>query len=451
MNLKIKVPQQVTKIINKFEEKGYEIYIVGGVVRDILLKRQLYDWDFTTNAEPEQVLKLFDNAYYDNKFGMVGIPIGDDIRPFEITTFRTDHGYTDSRHPDEVRWGKSLEEDLQRRDFTINSLALKRAKDNFELIDLYNGERDLKDKLIRAVGDPKKRFEEDALRMMRAVRIATQLQFNIEEETFRAIQLMAGNIKKVSAERIRDELFKLLASDYPADGYQILRNTGLAMEILPEVETGFGIEQQSPGRHHIFDVGTHSLLSLKYCPSFDPVTRLATLIHDIGKVKTQRKYPDGRITFYNHEMESTKIAEFVAERLRFSNTQKNKFVRLVRWHQFTVDERQTDSAIRRFIRNVEVENIPDMISLRVGDRLGGGAKETSWRLEEFKERLIEVQKQPFSVSDLKISGNDVMKVKNITPGPMVGKYLEMIFYEVTEMGLSNKREILIEKLKEINL
>jgi hypothetical protein len=181
------------------------------------------------------------------------------------------------------------------------------------------------------------------------------------------------------------------------------------------------------------------------------VTRLATLIHDVGKIKTQRIHPDGSITFYNHEMESTKIAEKIAERLRFSNAQKDKFIRLVRWHQFTVDERQTDSAVRRIIKNVGVKNIPDMLALRTGDRLGGGARETSWRLEEFKQRLIEVQKQPFAIPDLKINGHDVMKIKEVPPGPLVGAYLEAIFKEVTEMGLANEREILIEKLKGMEL
>jgi len=476
--MKIDLPFEVKTVWDKFVKGGFEIYIIGGVVRDIMLKRQRYDWDMTTNATPEQILTLFPEGFYDNVFGTVGIspeslnnaPSNpphnlrggrnsvEINRPIEITTFRTEHGYSDGRHPDKVVWGQSLEEDLSRRDFTINAMALKRFKDSktqndndFELIDLFGGEKDLQDKLIRAVGEAKKRFSDDALRMMRAVRIATQLGFNIEEQTFQAIQEMAENINNISAERIRDELFKILGSDYPMDGYQVLRNTGLAEQILPEVETAFGVEQKSPGRHHIYDVGTHSLLALKYCPSADPITRLATLIHDIGKVKTQRVYPDGRITFYNHEMESTKIAEKIAERLRFSNAQKDKFVRLVRWHQFTVDERQTDSAIRRFIKNVGVENIPEMIALRTGDRLGGGAKETSWRLEEFKTRLLEVQKQPFSIPDLKIDGNDVMKVKKIDPGPMVGKYLEAIFFEVTEMGLVNEREKLLNKLTELQL
>lgn len=451
MIIKVKVPKQVEEILHKFGEAGYEIYIVGGVVRDMLLKRQLYDWDMTTNATPEEIQKIIPDSFYDNKYGTVGLkPETEGARPYEITTFRTEHGYSDNRHPDKIAWGKTLKEDLERRDFTVNAMALKQIQ-NFELIDFHEGLNDLNDKLIRAVGDADKRFEEDALRMMRAVRIAAQLQFAIEEETFTAIKNNAAKIQNISAERVRDELFKMLAADYPADGYLLLRNCGLAEQILPELEKAFGVEQKSPGRHHIYDVGTHSVESLRHCPSPDPVTRLATLIHDAGKIKTQRIHSDGTITFYNHEMESTKIAEKIADKLRFSNIQKDKFVRLVRWHQFTVDERQTDSAIRRFIKNTGVENIPEMLALRTGDRLGGGARETSWRLEEFKQRLIEVQKQPFAIPDLKINGHDVMKIKDVPPGPLVGAYLEMLFKEVTEMGLANEREILMEKLKEMVL
>jgi tRNA nucleotidyltransferase/poly(A) polymerase len=261
---------------------------------------------------------------------------------------------------------------------------------------------------------------------------------------------MAGNIKQISAERVRDELLKIMASEYPADGYLLLRNTGLAVQILPEMEGAFGIEQKSPGRHHIYDVGTHSVESLRHCPSPDPITRLATLIHDVGKIRTQKISANGMVTFYNHEMESERIAKEIAERLRFSNKQKDKFVRLVRWHQFTVDEHQTDTAIRRFIRNAGLENIPEMLALRTGDRLGGGARETSWRLEEFKKRLIQVQKQPFRIQDLKISGNDIMQIKEIVPGPLVGKYLEKLFAEVVEKGLPNEKEVLIKKLRELS-
>jgi len=463
MKVKVPVPVYAADVISKFTREGYEIYIVGGVVRDFLLGRTLYDWDMTTNATPEKIQELFPHSFYDNKFGTVGIPEENDqatktnnqkLRPVEVTTFRTEHGYSDSRHPDEVRWGDSLEEDLSRRDFTINSMALKPVnlkQKQFELIDPFGGKTDLDAKLIRAVRNPDERFTEDALRMMRAVRIASQLGFGIEEETFSAIKKNSEKIRQISAERIRDELLKIMGSDYPADGYLLIHNTGLGQYILPEMEATFGIEQKSPGRHHIYDVGTHSVEALRHCPSPDPITRLATLIHDAGKVRTQRIYPDGRITFYNHEMESEKIAINIAERLKFSNAQKDKFVKLVRWHQFTVDERQTDSAIRRIIRNVGLEYINEMLALRTGDRLGGGARETSWRLEEFKRRLQEVQKQPFTIPDLKINGHDVMEIKGVPPGPMVGKYLEAIFEEVTEKGLMNEREALVKRLGEMSL
>ncbi|MEK7163745.1 MAG: HD domain-containing protein [Patescibacteria group bacterium] len=444
MIIDIKPPKQVLDILKTFKKAKYEIYIVGGVVRDAILGKPLYDWDFTTNAAPEQILKLFPEGFYDNKYGTVGIK-NEEARPYEITTFRNEENYTDNRHPDKISWGASLEEDLKRRDFTINAIALD---NKFQIIDPYNGQADLKNKLIRAVGNPQDRFSEDALRMMRAVRIAAQLGFTIEQATLQAIQANAGKIRHVSAERIHDELIKLMVSPYPADGYLLMHNSGLGAEILPEMEAAFGIEQKSPGRHHVFDVGTHSVEALRHCASSDPVTRLATLIHDVGKARTQRILATGTITFYNHEMESAKIAVKIADRLRFSNAEKDKFVRLVRWHQFSVDERQTDSAIRRFIRNVTLPYLEDILALRVADRLGGGARATSWRLEEYKARILEVQKQPFSIPDLKISGKDVMEIKKITPGPMVGKYLQIIFEEV-EKGLVNEREILLKRLFEV--
>ncbi len=442
MKINLIPPSQVLDILKTFKKAKYEIYIVGGVVRDAILGKPLYDWDFTTNATPNQILNLFPDGFYDNKFGTVGIK-NENGRPYEITTFRTEENYTDKRHPDKITWGKTLEEDLKRRDFTINSIVLNYK---FEIIDPYNGQKDLEDKVIRTVGNPNDRFSEDALRMMRAVRIASQLGFTIEQTTMQAIQANASKIKHISAERIHGELLKLMASPYPADGYLLLHNSGLGVEILPEMEATFGVEQKSLGRHHVFDVGTHSVEALRHCQSTDPITRLATLIHDVGKARTQRVLSSGTITFYNHEMESAKIAVKIADRLRFSNAEKDKFVRLVRWHQFTVDERQTDSAIRRFIKNVGLENIEDIIALRVGDRLGGGARATSWRLEEYKARILEVQKQPFSIPDLKIDGHDVMDLKKVPAGPMVGKYLQIIFDEV-EKGLINDKDTLIEKLK----
>ncbi len=462
--MEIQLPEPVTNILTTFEKAGYEIYIIGGAVRDLLTGRITYDWDFTTNATPDEILKLFADGFYDNKFGTVGIP-SKSGRPYEITTFRTEHGYSDSRRPDKINWGKTLKEDLVRRDFTINAMALKIQKDdtkkksvydktlqNVKIIDYFDGQRDLENKLIKAVGDAQERFAEDALRMMRAIRIASELGFTIEDKTFKAIEKNASLINNISKERIRDELLKTLASAHPYEGIELFRKSNLMKHILPELEKAFGVEQASPGRHHIYDVGKHSMYSLKYVSekNTDPIVRLATLIHDIGKPKTYKKLKNGTITFYNHEIVSANIAKRVAKRLRFSKRDSERFYKLVRYHQFTVDEKQTDSAIRRFIRKVGLENIPDILDLRVGDRLGGGARETSWRLEEFKKRLIEVQKQPFTVHDLKITGYDVMKQLKLKPGPKVGEVLNQLYRYVVDNKVANKKADLINRLKEID-
>ena len=451
--MEVHLPQSVKKILEIFEKAGYEIYIVGGAVRDIILGRITNDWDFTTNATPEEILKVIPGGLYNNDFGTVFTDNPDDPEhPHEITTFRSESEYEDYRHPKKVVWGKSLKEDLARRDFTINAMALKLSNKlqipntNCQIIDYYKGREDIEKKLIKAVGDPGERFSEDALRMMRAVRIAGDLNFSIEEKTFEAIKNNAPLINKIAKERVKEELFKILASDNPYEGIVHFKDSGLMNEILPELVKCFGVEQKSPGRHHIYDVGNHLLMSLKNCKSKDPVTRFATLMHDVGKPQTYKKLENGTITFYNHEMVSTKIAENVADRLRFSNKEKDKFIKLIRWHQFTVDENQTDSAIRRTLKNVGLENMEDMLALRVADRLGGGARETSWRLEEFKNRLIEVQKEPFTVADLKISGFDVMKKLNLKPGPEVGKILNDLFEKVINKEVENEKKELLSAL-----
>jgi len=449
-----KIPEEVFEIFEKFVKAGFEIYLVGGAVRDLLLGREIHDADFTTNARPKQTQKLLPHSFYDNIFGTVRtiIPTKRGKEKYEVTTYRTERGYTDKRRPDEVSWGKTLAEDLQRRELTINAMALgplrqapRLSLKKLELIDLFDGQKDLENQLIRAVGDPGKRFSEDALRMMRAVRFAAQLGFTIEPKTFAAITKNAHWLREISRERIRDELFKILESQYPSEGVTLLLTTGLLQYIIPELIKGYGLDQ---AKHHIYDVWTHSILSLKFVPSKDPLVRLATLIHDIGKPITARGVGEER-TFYNHEVVGAKIAQKIAKRLRLSRKDEEKLVRLVRWHLFTVDERQTDSAIRRFIRNVGKENLDDILALRIGDRLGGGAKETSWRLEKFKKRLVEVQKQPFAVTDLKVNGHDVMKIFGLKPGPKVGEILKQIFEEVVEKKTKNEREALLKRLKEL--
>jgi tRNA nucleotidyltransferase/poly(A) polymerase len=425
------IPKEVWSVFKKFTDEGYEIYLVGAGVRSLLQNKVPVDCDFTTNAVPKIIQTLFKDSFYDNKFGTVGISFktkrGDEL--YEITTYRTEWGYSDKRRPDEVKWGKKLEEDLKRRDFTFNAIVIgpilkigQWDKKSLELIDLFDGQKDFKKKIVRAVGKPNERFSEDALRMMRAVRFAAQLGFTIEKKTFVAIKKNANLIDKISKERIRDELFKILVSNHVADGYVIFRNSGLAEKILPEVEKMFGVEQKSPGRHHLDDVGTHAVKSLKASQSKDPIVNLAILIHDVGKPIVVGKDKKGTITFYNHEVVGASIARNIARRLRFSKKDEKRLVTLVRWHQFSVDERQTDKAFRRFIKNVGKENLTDILEARRADRVGGGARETSWRFERFKKKLVD-------------------------SGPMVGRVLNQLFEEVVGDKKKNERKYLLKRIK----
>lgn len=435
----IHLPQPAQKIIDTLKKAGFVAYAVGGSVRDLIMGKSTKGWDFTTNAQPEELLKVFPDSFYDNKFGTVGIKMKNPDDIYEITPFRKEGSYSDHRHPDKIIWGKTIEEDLSRRDFTINAIALEGKT----IIDPYGGQKDIEAKLIRSVGNPSDRFAEDALRIMRAVRIGAELGFMIEPATADAIKTNVASLTTISAERIHDELMKLMSSPYPADGVILMRNSGILKIILPELENSFDTQQKSPQRHHIYDVGTHSIMALKFCPSSDPVVRFATLLHDIGKPKTFHQDESGLITFYNHEMVSAKLTRNILERLRFSKKDLERILALVRWHQFSVDERQTDSALRRFIRRVGKENLADILALRIGDRLGGGAQETSWRLELYKKRLEDVQKQPFTVADLAIDGHDVMKEFGIKPGPQVGNILLKIFKDVESHAMPNEREALL--------
>jgi tRNA nucleotidyltransferase/poly(A) polymerase len=442
----IVIPQKVKNIIAKFLENKAEIYIVGGACRDLLLGRQVSDWDFTTNLPPEEMKKLFPkNSFYNNNFGTLSI-LGKDDEIFEVTTFRTEKGYSDSRHPDEVKWGKTLNEDLERRDFTINAIAIKIVDDKLSIVDLFEGQKDLENKLVRTVRNPDERFEEDALRLIRAVRIAGQLDFSIEEKTFKSIQKNASLIQNIAGERIRDEIFKILISDKPSNGINLLKNSGLLQELIPELCDGINMTQKG---HHIDDVWTHNLKTLDNCESKNPITRLAALLHDVGKPKSMRGEGKER-TFHNHEVYGSRIAVNIGKRLKLSNKELDQLFRLVRWHMFTVQETQTDKAVRRFIRNVTLDYIDEMIAMRRADRLGSGSKETSWRWELFKKRIIEVQKQPFAIRDLKVKGEDVMDLLKIRPGRRVGEVLEAIFKEVEEKPDLNEREILLEKIKKFN-
>lgn len=485
-----KIPAHVIEIYRKFTLAGYEIYLVGGCVRDLLANRQVKDWDFTTSALPEEILKLFPDAFYDNAFGTVGVPVKnlpeiEHAGVLEITTYRTETGYDDHRHPREVKWGTTIEEDLSRRDFTINAMALNLSTENssllkekstyhpllkennqpppllkggeggflhnneFQIIDPYNGQQDIKNKIIRSVGDPNQRFKEDALRLMRAIRFAAQLAFSIDPDTLSAITSDAPLLAQISKERARDELIKILSSDYPYEGIMLLKNTCLLQYILPELLDGIGVSQERPGRHHKSDVFTHNVLSLKFCPSTDPVVRFAALIHDIGKPRVQGKDEQGFVIFYNHEVAGARIAREIADRLRFSKKDKEKISDLIRWHMFSVNEHITDAAIRRFIRRIGVDNVKDMIDLRIGDRLGGGTQTAeSWRLKLFKDRVSQqLAPAPFSINDLAIDGHDIMKELNLKPGKKIGELLQKLFEEVDEDLSKNTKDYLLQRLK----
>ena len=444
-----KLPNEVRNILDKFKRSNFQIYIVGGAVRDLLMSKTVRDWDFTTDAKPEDILKLFPDAFYDNKFGTVGIlseHLGSEV--YEITTMRKEGVYKDSRHPTKISWTDKIEEDLARRDFTINAIAL--SADN-KIVDPFQGQTDIKNKVVKAVGNPNTRFQEDALRLIRAVRIATDLNFEIEKETKNATSKNVALIKNIANERTRDELFKILSSENCYSGIVLLREVGLLQIILPELERCFGIIQKGPKHDRVYDIGEHSLLTLKHTPSTDPLVRFAALLHDIGKSDTQKTDSDGNVTFYNHELVGGNLVLKIASRFNLSKKQTDKLYCLVRFHMFTVSENQTDSAIRRFIKNVGLQNIEDMMALRIGDRLGGGTPtETSWRMEKFKERIKQVLQKPFSTFDLKINGNDVMKELNLKPGPKVGEILNKLFSEVLEDSTKNNKEYLMDRIKFLN-
>lgn len=467
MKAKIILPKIVNDFMAVFVKNNFEIFVVGGAIRDILLGKKVINWDFTTNASPDEIQKLFEKTIYNNIYGTVMIPFGsvygeqsrtaphfakasrgkqgkpkNDI--FEVTPYRKESEYSDNRHPEKIEWTDKIDEDLARRDFSINALAF----DGKKIVDLYEGQNDLQNKIIKSVGEPDKRFAEDGLRLMRAVRIATQLQFSIDENTRASIIKNAHLLKNISRERIRDELFKIISSDYPSRGILLLKEVGLLKYILPEVDIAFTVPQVSPMRHHIYDVGTHMVMALKHCRSSDVIVRLATLLHDVGKVPTFKKDETTQlITFFNHEIEGGKMILKIGDNLRLSNEQKDKLFKLVRFHQFTVTEIQTDKAVRRFINNVGKEYLDDVLLVREADRVGSGANLTSWRTELFKKRLVEVQKEPFKITDLKIDGLDVMKALDIKPGRIIGDILNKTFEAVVDKKIKNTKKELINFIK----
>ncbi|MFZ5559566.1 MAG: CCA tRNA nucleotidyltransferase, partial [Patescibacteria group bacterium] len=391
------IPKEVNLIMEKLIKNGFQSYIVGGCVRDLLRNVKPLDWDITTNAKPEKIQKLFKKSFYENKFGTVTVITNSKdktLKTIEITPFRLEGKYSDKRHPDEIKFAKTVEEDLARRDFTVNAIALQfgdlrgpeikknniRTSEVLNIIDPFNGQKDIKDKIIRAVGKADDRFNEDALRMIRAVRFATTLDFFIEEKTLKAIQKNAGWIQAISKERVRGEIIKIFESNQPVKGIELLRESKLLGYILPELEKGVGVSQN---KDHIYDIYEHSVRSLQVAADkkFNLEVRFAALFHDIGKPETKAgEGPDS--TFYNHDYVGAKFTARILSRLKFPNKFIDKVVLLVRNHMFVSDpERLTEAGARRLIARVGKENIPDLINLRIADRLGmGRPKERPYRL-----------------------------------------------------------------------
>ncbi|OGH03122.1 MAG: hypothetical protein A2798_01690 [Candidatus Levybacteria bacterium RIFCSPHIGHO2_01_FULL_37_17] len=447
------IPNEVIEIYKKLQKANFEVYFVGGCVRSLLLSNSVKDWDLTTNATPEQILKVFQNGFYDNQFGTVGVSfeLKGEKKIAEITTFRKEWSESPTHKPEKIEWGKTIEDDLSRRDFTINAIALEIKNGEYKIIDPLDGEKDLKEKIVRAVGNPNLRFKEDALRLMRGIRIATELQFTIEEKTWKSIKSDAKLLEHISKERVQAELLRILKSEFAYEGAIMLYESGLLKYIIPQLLEGIGLSQARAGRHHTEDVFTHNVLSLKFCPSTNPIVKFAALIHDIGKPQVASKDDKGLVIFYNHEVAGAKIAGELCDRLKFSKKDRDKVITLVRWHMFSVNENLTDSAVRRFIRRIGVENVADMMDLRIGDRLGGGTqKAESWRLKKFKERVAgELAPKPFSMNDLAVNGKDVMRILNIKPGPKVGEILKKLFEEVDENLKLNNKEYLEKRIKEL--
>lgn len=464
------IPLPVLDILTTLKQSGFEAFIVGGCVRDLMLERTPKDWDVTTSALPEEILSLFPESFYENEFGTVGVKVprfhpersnsSDDTEKdiIEVTTYRTESGYDDKRRPNTVSFSPSLTEDLARRDFTINAMAYgEDATGTFVLIDPFDGAHDLKNKVIRTVGSPEERFGEDALRLMRAVRFLTELRdptlekeshnWHIEEKSLAALTRLSSNIAHVSQERLRDELSKILLSKSPAFGVEMLQKTGLLHFILPELELGIGVTQNL---HHIYTVWEHNLRALATCPSPKLSVRLAALLHDVGKPQTKRG--EGyNSTFYNHDHVGARITEQALTRLRFPKEIIKHATLLVDNHLFyyNVDE-VTEASVRRLIKRVGLENMDDLMAVRIGDRLGSGVpKGKPYKLRHLEYMIEKVSKDPVSVKMLAIKGTDLMTALGLAPSPKIGILLDILLGEVIENPQKNSRETLLSRAQEL--
>lgn len=451
----IKLPKEVISTVALLQTSSFEAFLVGGCVRDLILNIKPKDFDVTTNANPEQIISLYPKTFYENDYGTVGVvtcgeeglPICSDetVKIVEVTPYRLEGAYSDNRHPDEVLWSKNIEDDLKRRDLTCNAIAYNPLSG--EIIDPFSGEKDIKDKLIRAVGDPDIRFNEDALRLFRAIRLASQLDFDIHPVTRESIEKNAHLIKNISCERIRDELIKLLMTDFPMRGLVLMKETGLLSYIIPELENGVGIRQNQA---HSFDVWEHNLRTVQHAADKNwPLhVRLSALFHDVSKPETRRFSKEKNdYTFYGHDVVGGRVTREIMLRLKFPKDLIDRVSMFVRWHMFFSDTEQiTISAVRRLITNVGKDNIWDLIDLRICDRIGTGRpKEEPYRLRMYESMVKQALQDPISLKMLKTDGKRIMNVTHETPGPKIGYVLHALFDEVLENPGKNTETYLDER------
>ncbi len=447
------IPSEIRVIPETLEKAGFEAYLVGGCVRDLLLGHKPKDWDVTTNAKPADIQAYFENTFYENEYGTVGVvneeASDETLKVVEVTPYRTEGAYSDARRPDSVSFGESLEEDLKRRDLTINAFAYSVSKG--ELIDLYEGEKDLGERVIRTVGKSVDRFSEDALRMFRAVRLSAELGFTIEVETEKAIAESADLLAKISKERIRDEFCRILLADKPMEAIGLMHKVGLLRYVLPDLERGRGVKQNQA---HKYDVWEHNLRTLQHAADkqWTLELRLAALLHDISKPET-RRYSDEKKdwTFHGHDVVGGRLSKKILADLKLPKKTAEKISSLVRWHMFFSDPDQiTLSAVRRTIKNIGQENIDDLLNLRICDRIGTGRpKEQPFRFRKYKSMVEEALRDPISVTMLALDGAKLMELLKEKPGPRIGWILHALLEEVLEDPGENTVETLSESAQQL--
>ncbi len=475
------IPTNVSRVTNILRDGGFEAFLVGGCVRDLIMGKSPKDFDVTTNAKPGQIVELFtiltrpaDAAHplhyrgegsnptkvvYENTFGTVMVifedePLDSPTRQIEITPYRRETTYSDARHPDQVSFADKLEDDLMRRDFTMNALAYCQESPSFRgsidgVIDLYNGLADIESKTINTVGDANERFSEDALRMMRAVRFAAQLGFSVSHETLLGIEKNKELLKKVSQERIRDEFIKIINSPNPIVGIGFMVQLGLMEYVIPELLEGVGCEQ---GGVHKYDVFEHLLHACQHAAdkNYSFHVKLSALFHDIGKPRTRRPGHKKAYTFYGHEVVGARMAEKIMNRMKFPKADTDMVVKLVRNHMFFSDTEQiTLSAVRRIIQKVGVENIWTLMTVRECDRVGMAKSEAPFRLRKYFAMIEEALRDPISVSQLAIDGNYLMKDLGVKPGRRMGWILHALLEEVLEDPSKNTVENLSLRVKQL--